>query len=73
MFGAPPQKALEGKQTRDEDREALNALFASVVTFAVFVGIIRTGMGYTLVLKIHLMHRKIKFVFKSNLYCKKFS
>jgi hypothetical protein len=68
MFSAPPQKALEGKQTRDEDREALNALFASVVTFAVFVGIIRTGTRYIiLVIKIHLKHLKIKFVFKSNL------
>jgi hypothetical protein len=43
MFSGPPQKALEGKPSRDEDREALNALFASVVTFAVFVGVIRTG------------------------------
>lgn len=46
MFGGPPQKALEGKQSRDEDREALNALFASVITFAVFVGVIRTGKKY---------------------------
>jgi hypothetical protein len=44
MFGAPPgAKAIEGKNVRDEEKEAFNALIANVVTFGFLVGVIRMG------------------------------